>query len=295
VRRPGKATLLAVAPLSLLLLYGVSRVAAPFGLLGVVFDHPWDYAIAAAAFAVASLVLMTIRPVDRRVGKLLAGAREPTEEERARLAPLLAEVAERAGLARTRFHLLVQDDDGLNAAAGGGHLLFVTRGALQLPDDALAAVLAHELGHHRELLPYMTALIWWAQLPALPLRIMMRALQHAVLVAGARLPGVLRVLVVPLQLVVLVIQVNLLWLVYLADLLVAWVSRIGERGADRHAAEWGFAAPLAGALATMSHGETGPQTRLDRLRADYPPVSERVNRLLAASSAAGDPAALPVR
>jgi Zn-dependent protease with chaperone function len=293
VRRPGKATVLAVAPLVLLVLYGVSRVAAPFGLLGALFDEPWGYALAAAAFAAASIALMAIRPVDRRVGRLMAGAREPTGEERARLAPLVARVGARAGFDAARFHLLVQDDDGLNAAAGGGHLLFVTRGALELPDDALAAVLAHELGHHRELLPYMTALIWWAQLPALPLRILVRVLRRAVLAAGARLPGVLRVLVLPLQLVVLAIQLNLLWLVYLADLLAAWVSRIGELGADRHAAAWGFGAPLADALVAMSHGETEHRTRLDRLRADYPPTAERVRRLLAESPPAGDP--LPAR
>jgi hypothetical protein len=41
------------------------------------------------------------------------------------------------------------------------------------------------------------------------------------------------------------IQLNLLWLVYLAHLIVAWLGRLSEHQADRRAARRGYAEPLA--------------------------------------------------
>jgi len=47
------------------------------------------------------------------------------------------------------YHFLVLDSDDINAFAAPGGLIFVTRGMLRLcrSEDALAAVLAHEIGH----------------------------------------------------------------------------------------------------------------------------------------------------
>lgn len=47
------------------------------------------------------------------------------------------------------YHFLILDDDGINAFAAPGGLILVSRGLLRCcPDeDALAAVLAHEIGH----------------------------------------------------------------------------------------------------------------------------------------------------
>ena len=287
--RPGAVSLLALIPLALLWLFGVARVAAPFGLLGLLFDHPWDYALVAGAAAAASVVLMAIRPVDRRVGRLMTGGREPDQDERERLERLLDAVGAQAGIDAGGFHLLVQDDDSLNAAAGGGHVILVTRGALTLPDDQLAAILAHEVGHHRDLLPVMTALMWWSRLPALPIRWAARALRAVIARTVARLRSPFGWLAIPLELVVILVQLSLLWLVYLADIAAAWVSRIAEFAADRRAADWGFAVPLATALGAIA-GDHGPHSRLDRLFEDYPPTSERVQRLRGWNS---DPPSIP--
>src|SRR4029450_11150703 len=43
--------------------------------------------------------------------------------------------------------------------------VLVTPTALELPDDLLEAVLAHELGHHRHLHPVAIILGWWYLLP----------------------------------------------------------------------------------------------------------------------------------
>jgi predicted Zn-dependent protease len=47
------------------------------------------------------------------------------------------------------YHFLIQDSDEINALAAPGGLIFITRGILKLckTEDAVAAVLAHEIGH----------------------------------------------------------------------------------------------------------------------------------------------------
>lgn len=47
------------------------------------------------------------------------------------------------------YHFLVQDSDEINALAAPGGLIFITRGLLKCcrNEDAVAAVLAHEIGH----------------------------------------------------------------------------------------------------------------------------------------------------
>lgn len=50
------------------------------------------------------------------------------------------------------YHFLIQDSDEINALAAPGGLIFVTRGILRCcrHEDAVAAVLAHEIGHIQE-------------------------------------------------------------------------------------------------------------------------------------------------
>jgi predicted Zn-dependent protease len=47
------------------------------------------------------------------------------------------------------YHFLIQDSDEINALAAPGGLIFITRGMIRCCDheDAMAAVLAHEIGH----------------------------------------------------------------------------------------------------------------------------------------------------
>src|SRR4051794_38707505 len=149
-RRPGRTTLALAVPIVLLMGFGMARVAAPVGVLGFVFDDPRDFAIVAAVTSLLGAVLLAIRPIELRVADVMAGGSEPpTPEERARLDPMLARVGEQSGIDPHRLILRIQASTGVNAAAGGGHLLFVTRGAFGLSDEPLEAILAHELGHHR--------------------------------------------------------------------------------------------------------------------------------------------------
>src|SRR5215213_9947727 len=107
-RRITATTLLLLVPLVPLTLFGVARAAAPFSVLGALFDDPWNYAIVAAIVIVAGAVLMVLRPVERFAARALFRMREPTAEESARVEPLLAGACGAAGIDRARLVLLAE-------------------------------------------------------------------------------------------------------------------------------------------------------------------------------------------
>jgi Zn-dependent protease with chaperone function len=75
-------------------------------------------------------------------------AREPDDNEQARLSTPWRQVMHRAKLRPDRYQLQVTDRDGLNACVRAGHHLVITaKSARTLPPAQLEAVLAHELGH----------------------------------------------------------------------------------------------------------------------------------------------------
>ena len=86
-----------------------------------------------------------------------------------------------------------------------------------------------------------------------------------------RLPRPLALLGLLGQLLVAFIELNLLWLVYLGEVIAAWLGRQSEFQADAHAAAWGFAEPLGEALAITYRGSP-PRHRLVRLFDEHPPT-----------------------
>lgn len=283
-RRPGRTTLALALPFVLFIAFGMARVAAPVGLLGELFDDPRDFAIVAAVTSLLGAVLLAIRPLELRVARAIAGpSAAPTPEERARLDPLLARVGERAGVDPERLIVRVQESTGVNAAAGGGHLLFVTRGAFGLDDPALEAILAHELGHHRGFHPVMTAVIWWVRLPGAALAAVYRFLRRAVTTLTSRLGALGRILAIPVLLALVIWQVAVMWLFYVADLFAFRASRISEYEADAAAARWGYAEPLAAAYESMAGNQVEPANHWQRLIAEHPPIETRIARLTAAA------------
>jgi Zn-dependent protease with chaperone function len=66
-----------------------------------------------------------------------------------------------AGFDPARYHLLVTDETGSTRRPAS---VRDTRRAA-LPGEQLAAILAHELGHHRDGFPLITALIWGRSCP----------------------------------------------------------------------------------------------------------------------------------
>ena len=142
-RRITSTSLLLLLPLVPLVLFGVTRAAAPVSLLGVLFHDPWTYAIVAVLVVVAGAVLMVLRPVERWAAGVLFAMRPPSAEESARVEPLLARACKNAGMDRGRLVVMAQDSSAINASATAGHLVCFTTGALRLPDPPLEAILAH--------------------------------------------------------------------------------------------------------------------------------------------------------
>ena len=260
--------------------FGMLRVAAPVSALGVVFDEPLGFGVVAAVTSLAGAVLLLMRPVELAVSRWLAGpSRLPSDSELERLGPMLERIGGRAGLDPGKLILRVQDDGGINASAGAGHLMFVTTGALRLPDDQLEAILAHELGHHRGLHPVAALVVWWLSLPGVGLAAIYRFLRRAVAGIGARLGVLGRLLAVPVLVLLVIWQVTVMWLFYVADLLAKRADRLSEFSADGAAARWGYGGQLAEALESAAGQEDEVTSRIARLMTDHPPVRERVLRL----------------
>ena len=275
-RRPDRAVLALMAPLALFIAFGAARVDAPVSVIGLLFDRPGAFALVALAVSLVGAVLLFVRPVERRVARVFAPARAPAPAEEARLRPLLDNLAARSGMDTRRLVLLVHETEDLNAAAGAARLLFVTEGALAVPDDELEALLAHELGHHRGLHPVATTVVWWLALPGEAL-----ARVYALLRALARrVTGRSRIVTAAVGLLLVVWQVTVMWIYFIGKLLMQWAARLSEFVADRAAVDWGYGRALVALY--RSAGDEPPAGRLGRLLAEHPPMPERIARIEAA-------------
>ena len=152
-----------------LLIWLLSLVVVALPAYGAAVLAGWPrvtVVILACAAWTASAALILVRPVEAGLARLLyPSLRRPRAAELARITPALDRVCRRAGTDPHRYLLRVEEKRQVNAFALGGHVLAVTRMALELPDDMLEAVLAHEVGHHRHLHPLAIILGWWYLLP----------------------------------------------------------------------------------------------------------------------------------
>ena len=59
-RRPGRTSLALALPALVFILYGATRVAAPLGVLGLLFDNPLGFAAIAAATSLVGAGLLMV-------------------------------------------------------------------------------------------------------------------------------------------------------------------------------------------------------------------------------------------
>ncbi|MFF2010103.1 M48 family metalloprotease [Streptomyces sp. NPDC058195] len=232
----------------------------------------------------ASGALVFHRPTEDLLARYLFGLRRPMPQEAARLEPVWREVTAVAGVDGARYRLWVQESEGLNALAAAGHIVGVTRYALhQLSSRRLAAVLAHELGHHTGGHTWSLLLCHWYGLPGRLVRRALRALALS-LVTPARCAfyvagGVLLLALGGLDSAVARMLYGLPLLLALPYLSAA-VGRRAELRADRHAAVLGFAPDLAEVLEMLHADEPPAQTSVPaRLLATHPDVPTRLHHL----------------
>ncbi|MFF8956288.1 M48 family metalloprotease [Streptomyces sp. NPDC014894] len=196
------------------------------------------------------------RPTESAIARRLLGLRYPTPQERARLEPVWREVTARAGVEGRDYELWVEDSDDLNAVAAAGHIVGVTRFAMNhLPNGELAAVLAHELGHHVGGHAWSSLLGHWYALPGRTAWRLMRGFGRVAYKVSRIFScfGIGFVLLVfgAFAFATVSTLYGLPLLVLAVPYALAAVSRRAELRADQHAAALGFAPMLAAVLDRM--------------------------------------------
>lgn len=221
--------------------------ALALGLFGAVVG--WLVVVA----WLASGALVFHRPTELRFARHALKLRTPLAEERARLEPIWREVTARAGIEANTYELMVENSDDLNAVAVAGHVVGVTTYSLnRIPSSNLAAVLAHELGHHTGGHAWAGLLGYWYSLPGRLAWAFTRGLARiALAVAGVFSAAATGLLILFMGMFVLAgflvawyITIPLL----VAPYLLAYAGRLGELRADQQAAALGFAPEMAQVL-----------------------------------------------
>lgn len=192
--------------------------------------------------------LMFLRPVEERLGNLIFGLRPPTTVDTERLQPLWKGICASAKIDPGRYILRIEDSPLLNAQAAAGHLVAATRGAMQLPDDMLQGVLAHELGHHRDLHPVASLLTWWYLLPIVLLDWCLRVVVRVSSFVLSFFRGWLILFLWIVVLGLLVARFFFFIPVKAAQFFALMMGRAAEYRADRHAVDMGYGPGLLRAL-----------------------------------------------
>lgn len=260
---------------SLLVVWLLSQ-ALPEGL-GTVFVIAW----------LASGALMFHRPTERALAKLYFRMRPPTGAELAVLQPIWEEVTRQAGVDGSAYDLWMEDTDELNAYAGAGHIVGVTRGAMSgLPPEHLAAILAHELGHHVGGHAWAGLLGAWYALPARVFMLLMKAVLKILFFVTAELSclavGIFVAVVGALAIATFLAFPPAVAL-YAIPFLLAWAGRQGELRADRFAGQIGYGPMLLSIFTTWQgeghDDEARKQGALTRLMSTHPSFHQRIRAL----------------
>ncbi len=260
---------------SLVVVALVSLVLGDFGLLVILV---W----------LASGALVFHRPTESALARHLLRLRYPTPQERATLEPVWREVTARAGVEGRAYELWVEDSDSLNAVAAAGHIVGVTSFALnRLPNGELAAVMAHELGHHVGGHAWSGLLGHWYALPGRIAWRLLRAVtgflfhvSRAFSCLGVAFFGLC---VGGIAFATISTLYGLPLLLLGMPYALAAVGRRSELRADRHAAALGFAPMLAAVLEKLHQQEQEQEQA--RLAAagqggGEPPKEKAASRLL---------------
>ncbi|GAA1407915.1 hypothetical protein GCM10009639_57250 [Kitasatospora putterlickiae] len=246
---------------------------------------------------IASGALVFHRPTERLLARYLFRLRTPLRSELDRLEPVWHQVTAKAGVDARTYDLWIEEGRSVNATAAAGHIVAVTRYALEaLPPAQLAGVLAHELGHHRGGHSWAVLLGYWYSLPARAGWVVFRVVA-ATLFRVASVISAYGGLVVALAAGALALSVALAFPPLLAVLvtpyLIAAVGRRAELRADRQAAELGFAEAMIEvfygfmkdeeeALALEERKAGGRPVRPslgERLLSSHPDIHTRIRRL----------------
>jgi Zn-dependent protease with chaperone function len=267
--------LLLYLPNFLCSLFVVGLVSLFFGDFGFLVILAW---LASGAFVFH-------RPAESALARHVLRLRYPTPPERAKLEPVWREVTARAGVEGRNYELWVEDSDSLNAVAAAGHIVGVTRFAMnELPNGELAAVMAHELGHHVGGHAWSSLLgHWYAQPGRLAWRMLrgvtgvMYKVSRAFSCFGVVFFGLC---VGGIALATISSLYGLPLLVLGMPYALAAVGRRAELRADQHAAALGFAPMLAAVLNKLHQQEQQHKAALAVSNGGIPVEESPLSKLL---------------
>ncbi|OPG01712.1 peptidase [Streptomyces sp. GKU 895] len=193
------------------------------------------------------------RPTELAFARRVLKLRAPRPEEQARLDPIWREVTARAGIEAHTYELMVENSPELNASAVAGHVVSVTTYALnEIPSSNLAAVLAHELGHHTGGHAWAGLLGYWYSLPGRIAWTVTKFVARIALAIAAVLSWRAYFLVAFVIGMCLVGGFMAAWYLtlplVLAPYLLAFMGRKAELRADQQAAVLGFAGQMTQVL-----------------------------------------------
>lgn len=222
--------------------------------------------------------LVFLKPVEERLGQLIFGVREPMAAESETLRPLWNEVCESAKIDPTHYVLRIEDSRSPNAQAAAGHLVAVTHGAMALPRNMLQGILAHELGHHRDLHPVAALLTWWFLLPIGLLDWCLRLVVRITAFILEIFEGWLILIIAVLLLFLLAARFFFFIPVKLAEFFALIMGRAGEYRADRHAVDMGYGPGLLSALRLFFNEgfDEGRPGGIAGLYNTHPPLHKRI-------------------
>ncbi|MFJ3303584.1 M48 family metalloprotease [Streptomyces sp. NPDC086549] len=245
----------------------------------------------------ASGGLVFHRPAELLFARKVLKLRAPSALELSRLEPVWREVTARAGIEAHTYELMVENSDELNASAVAGHVVSVTTYALnEIPSANLAAVLAHELGHHTGGHSWAGLLGYWYSLPGRVAWAVTKFLASVTVMVASRFSVLATGFLVLFMGMFFVFAVVGAWFVtiplVLAPYLLAYAGRQGELRADQQAAALGFARQMTEVLHHLEAEEQGEAARaaaagqrlerpgpLARLLSTHPDHATRLARL----------------
>ncbi|WP_329571238.1 M48 family metalloprotease [Streptomyces sp. NBC_01361] len=268
-------SLLLYVPNFLCSLLVIGLVSLIFGGLGLLVVLAW----------LISGLLVFHRPTESAIARHFLHLRYPTAQERQRLEPVWREVTARAGVDARTYELWVEDSDDLNAVAAAGHIVGVTRFAMnELPNGELAAVMAHELGHHVGGHTWSSLLGYWYALPGRIAWRVFRGIGRALFKVSKSFScfgvGFFLLVFGSVALTTISTLYGLPLLILVLPYALAAVSRRAELRADQHAAGLGFAPMLAGVLDKLHRSDQQRTAAAQALNRGVPVKESPLSRLL---------------
>ena len=281
-RQIERSAVTALVPVAALVPFWLLAMAVAWAPLHVLFDVPY-WAVPVGWLALGCLLL--VPTVQVTVLGRMFGARRPSPDELAVIAPIWRDLAAKANQPHYRYSIRVIDSDELNAYACGGNLLIVTSFAIDaLTERELSGVLAHELSHHLGLHTVALTIGHWLAYPVLLLARVGFYLQNVARAAtdsfvshSAALTALGRVAAGLLTTISWVFLAAL----YASDALANIVGHGSEFEADRRAVRMGYGRPLVDALRAVIRLGGGARAVgwRARLTSTHPPARTRVARI----------------